>query len=301
MTNRSTRSIALLLTSLWVAVPACDVDAELERVAKLEAQSAADVVVEGNAAREAEAKGAALEVEIEPTHFDLEAVAGLVEDGEIESAAELEVIVNDAEGGYNHLDIDGDGKIDHVQVVEIKGPRVEDGPEVAELDVEGDVVFALRVVPSSTHSEKSAVVFATVSFARHPVNSEVEIRTRYTEVVHAPKVRVYTQVVPVKIDAGVLVGGTVFLTWLYAVDRPVYVGVYEIDEHGYWIPPGHVKHGHWKSKGHHHRESDAKVVIEVDFGHSSKHHGGHGFEHDGHHSKGGKGKGGKGKGKGKHK
>lgn len=242
-------STALLLASMWVGVVACDASAEAEAVpASVQAQGAADVVVakeaKGEAAVEAGlAAEAGAEVTIEPASFDLAAVSTVVKEGEIESAAELEVIVNDEARGYNRIDIDADGKIDHVQVVEVE---VEGE---AKADVEADVVLELRVIPSSKIEVEHAVTFATVSFVRHPVNPEVEIRASYTAVVHQPEVHVYTHVVPVRIDAGVIVGGSVFLSWVYAVERPVYVGVYVVDDHGHWIPPGHVKHGHWKATG----------------------------------------------------
>jgi hypothetical protein len=268
---------ALLLANLWVMVAACDVAAEAEPAASVEAQSAANVVVEREAEREAEAKaagpaGAGAEVEagaeaevavvIAPASFDLEAVASVVHEGEVESAAELEVLVNDEARGYNRIDIDADGKIDHIQVVEVKGPSVEieaDAEVEAEANVAADAVLELRAVPSSSASVEAAVTFATVSFVRRSASSEVEIRAGYTAVVHQPKVRVYTRVVPVKLEAGVLVGGSLFLTWLYAVDRPVYVGVYEVDARGRWIPPGHVKHGHWKATG----DASARGRVEV--------------------------------------
>jgi hypothetical protein len=322
MTHHARNSTALLLASMWALVAACDADAELEPTASLEAHGAASVVVEDDVtlAAETKAEGAAkaeVALQLEPASFDLEAVAVMVEEGELESAAELEVIINDAERGYNRIDIDADGEIDHVQVVEVEDAEVE-----AELAAE--VVFELRVVPSRSHSLEAGVTFATVSFARHPVNSEVEIRAGFTEVVHQPEVRVYTRVVPVRIEAGLLVGGSVFLSWLYAVERPVYVGVYEVDDRGHWIPPGHVKHGHWKATGHtstrggvhgHGKtkgKADGRLVVEVrrgttsggkiERGGSSKSHESHGRDEHGSggssKSKGGKGSSGKG-GKGK--
>ncbi len=231
-------SIVLSLTSLWLLGPACDSDAELQRAGTVAA-------AEQNAAFELESKVERViepvrDVEIEPAHFDLEAVAGLVGGAKLESAAALELALNDAAGGYSELDIDDDDEVDHVQVVEIKGPRVAAAPELeldAEDGLETDVVLELRAVPSSSHSVEAAVAFATLSFARHPVNSEVEIRTGFTTVVREPDVREYTRVVPVEIDSEVLVGGSAFLASLYAEERPAFVGAYEVDERGQWIPP----------------------------------------------------------------
>jgi hypothetical protein len=95
-------------------------------------------------------------------------------------------------------------------------------------------------------------------------------------------------VVPVRIEAGVVVGGPVLLAWVFAVDRSVYVGVYTVDDHGHWIPPGHLKHGHWKAQGHGHADT---VVIGVQGGGGAIHFSGasHG-KHRGKPGKGGKGK-----------
>lgn len=262
MKHHAKSSTALMLASMWALVAACDAEAELEPTASVEAQGAANVVVEDEELLTAEAKAegaakAGFEVELEPASFDLEAVAVVVEEGELESAAQLEVIINDAERGYNRIDIDADGTIDHVQVVEVKAAELELEAD-ADAELAAEAVLELRAVPSSSHSVDAGVTFATMTFARHPVNSEVELRAGFTAVVHQPEVRVYTRVVPVKIEAGLLVGGSVFLSWLYAVERPVYVGVYEVDGRGHWIPPGHVKHGHWKATGHASTRADAR-------------------------------------------
>lgn len=322
MKHHSRGTNALLMASMWVGVAACDSTAELDPKPTVEAQGAANVVVENEATLEAEAKAtgqAGLEVAIEPASFDLEAVTGVVKKGEIESAAELEVLVNDEAHGYNHLDIDADGKIDHVQVVEIEIDAD------AEVDADADVVLELRAIPSSNAKVEAGITFATVTFVRHPVDSEVEIRSSFTAVVRQPEAHVYTHVVPVTLDAGVVVSGSVFLSWVYAVERPAYVGVYVVDERGYWIPPGHVKHGHWKAQGHYDEvevhevhghgkaKGDGRIVVDIHggagihFGGSSKgsakastHHGGHssgGKSKSSSGKGGGKSKGGKGKGK----
>jgi len=314
MKHHAKRSTALLLASMWVGVAACDVATEVDPKASVEAHGAANVVVEHDVEAQAEAKGE-VEAELEAKSFDLEAVTKLVKKGDLESAAELEVIINDEARGYNRIDIDADGKVDHVQVVELEPEARVEG----NADAGAEVVLELRVIPSSKPEVEAAVTFATVTFVRHPVNSEVEIRASFTAVVQDPELHVYTHVIPVRIDTGVIVGGSVFLSWVYATERPVYVGVYVVDERGYWIPPGHLKHGHWKADGHHeevevhghghgHGHADGKVVVElhggagIQFGGSaktSKHHGGHSGGDKGK-SKGGdkgKSKGGKGKGK----
>lgn len=281
MKHQSSESTAVALTSLWLLVAGCDTKGEAIPAANAEAPTNVQAVASVEA-------DAAVEAKIDPKDFDLEAVASVVEEGKIESAAELEVIINDEERGINHIDIDADGKIDHVQVVEVE--------ESTEAD--GDVVLELRVVPSSSGSVDAAIVFATTSFTRHSSKSEVEIRTRYTAVVHHHHEHEYVYVVPVKLKAGVVVGGSVFLSWVFAVDRSVYVGVYTVDDHGHWIPPGHLKHGHWKAKGHGHGKGDSTLVIGVHGGGGTIHVSGASHGHKGH-GGGKRGKGGKGRGKGK--
>ena len=211
MKHHAKGSAALLLASMWVGVAACDVAAEIDPKASVGAHGAANVVVENDA--EAEVDASEVEALLEPKSFDLEGVAKLLKKGDLASAAELEVIANDEARGFNRIDIDADGKVDRVRVVE-----VEVEAEGA-ADDDAEVVFELRAIPSSKAEVEAAVTFATLTFVRHPVNSEVEISARFTEVVRGSEAHAHTSVVPVRIDPGVIVDGSVFLAWVYAEDR----------------------------------------------------------------------------------
>jgi len=227
-------TMTLAVVTMWVMVAACDSTAEAEPTSKRELGAAANVVIEYGATRKAETRGEgeADGTVIDSTSFELEAVTELVRAGELESAVELELAINDPKRGYNRIDTDADGTIDHVRVVEIEVER----------EAEPDVVLELRAVPSSTHAVETAVTFATMSFLRHPLRPEVGIETRYTAVVRQPDLLVFTRAVPVEIDAGVVVDGNVFLSWVFAAERPIHVADYVVDDRGRWIPPGHAKH-----------------------------------------------------------
>lgn len=204
---------ALSLASMWVCIAACDVAAEVDPKASVGAHSAASVVVEPDAEAQVDATNG-VDAFIEPRSFDLETVAKLVRKGDLESAAELEAIINDETRGHDRLDIDADGKVDRVQVVEVE---VEAEGDAADDDAEA--VFELRVIPSSKPEVEAGVTFATLTFVRHPVNSEVEITARFTAVVRGHEAHVYTYVVPVRIETGVIVDGNAFLAWVYATER----------------------------------------------------------------------------------
>ena len=85
-------------------------------------------------------------IEIAPEAFKLAEVTALVEAGTIETAEELELAVNDPEAGINRLDIDVDGQIDHVEVVEVRN--------------DARVDFQFKVIPSSRETVVHAVDLA---------------------------------------------------------------------------------------------------------------------------------------------
>ncbi len=372
--------------AVLLSLAGCDKGADGEA----EEQAAAEVAVEahGKTSREtnveADLEASAVvvadarvagDVAIKPADFKLDVVAEMLKEGTIESAAELEVRINDEEQGINHVDIDADGTIDHIQVIEVRGPSaaieldadaeaaVDVGVDVdvdAEVDVDADVegaveaaadaaaevdaavdaavgadaaivgdadiVFELRAIPSSSASAEAAVSFASAGFVAHEAKAELEIRTGFHAVVHQPEVRIITHRVPVSYEANVIVGGGAFFSWAYAPRRAVYVGTYEVDGEGRWIPPGHVKHGHWKATGEgppghhgHHGKAEARgeakakgssksgFEVKVKKGKKGKSgpfkggfgasaHGGASASAKGGSSKGGSGKGGSGKG-----
>lgn len=311
--------------AVLLSLAGCDkgADGDAEEQAEAEVAAKADGEASGEANVEADVEASALvvadariagDVTIKPADFKLDVVAEMLKEGTIESAAELEVRINDEEQGINHVDIDADGTIDHIQVIEVRGPSaaVELDADVqaavdvdvdvdveADVDVDAevegvveaaadaaadaaaevdaavdaavaadaaivggaDVVFELRAIPSSSASAEAAVSFASAGFVAHEAKAELEIRTGFHAVVHQPEVRIITHRVPVSYEANVIVSGGAFFRWAYAPKRAVYVGTYEVDGEGRWIPPGHVKHGHWKATGEGHPGHHGKAEV----------------------------------------
>src|SRR5262245_24536276 len=118
MKHHAQGSMALVLAGMWVGIAACDSAAAFDPKPSAGAQGAANVVVAVQTELELAAKVEAEGV-IDPASFDLEAVAALVKKGDLESAAALAAIIDD-QARFNHIDIDADGKIDHVQLVEVE-------------------------------------------------------------------------------------------------------------------------------------------------------------------------------------
>ena len=190
---------------------------------------------------------------IEPAAFDLESVSFLVKKGKVKDAPALEKQINNPKEKINNVDVDGDGKVDKIQVVEIRGEA-------------GVVVFELRAIPSSTKDKDAAIVIAIIDFTPDKVTQKLVVKAVYAPVVIGHDTIVYDYVVPIEVkgETVVVVDSSPFYGWLFTVSRPVYVGVfvYEVApppviviEGGCW-PPGHCKgHKHkkhkYKGKGKH--------------------------------------------------
>lgn len=223
-------------------LPACDaavtaqaqqapepVVAEANAVAVVDADAEVAVVADGKA----DAK-----IEIAADAFKLEEVTLLVKDGTIESAAELELAVNDPEADFNRVDIDLDGQIDHVQVVEVRN--------------DARVDFQFRAVPSSHASVEHSVELATASVVAVEARSEVAFSASFSAGVGfsaGASAETYSFVAPARFEASAVVVGMPLLAWAFVVDRPVYASIYVDAGSGRWVPPGHLKHGLWKATG----------------------------------------------------
>lgn len=271
------RALSSLFCSLLVAA-ACDSGAEAQvkadaaALAGANADVAAAAEAEGKATVKADAdKGdedegdgvaadiadraqaiaegsAAVEVQIKAEDLDLDAVVTLVKKNKIKDARQLEKTINDRKKKLVKIDIDDDKTLDFVQVVEVK-----EGAEVH---------FELRVVPSSKKDAEYAITVATIAIVPDKAESKVTVRATYTAVVEHHDVYVYEYAVPCTFDGDVVVvAGAPFFGWVFAVERPVYVGVYvhdewiavpgvvfvvDVDVHGGCWPPGHCKHGKFK-------------------------------------------------------
>ena len=228
---------------------ACDatVTAQADTKTEVAADQAAAVAVGGDAAvvtaGDAAVIGAAhaeAKVEIQADAFKLERVTALIQDGTIETAEELELAVNDPEAEINHIDIDVDGQVDHVEVVEVRG--------------DARVDFQLKVIPSSRATVTHAVELATASVVAARATSEVSFSASFSAGVSftggaSASASALSFVAPATFEASAVIVAQPLLAWVFVAERPVYTSVYIEEKSGRWIPPGHLKHGHWKATG----------------------------------------------------
>lgn len=207
---------------------------------------AGDIVAAADAKAEAAPTAVAtaeVKAEIKGADLDLESVTYLVKKGKVKNAAELEKKINNRKEKINDIDIDGDGKVDYIKIVEVKKD-------------DGVIVFELHAIPSSTKDESAAVVVAYVNFTPDKATGVLVVKATYAPVVVGHETIVYDYTVPIVVenDTVVVTGGVGFYGWLYA-PRPAYVGVVVwgppvvvVHHEGCW-PPGHCKHGKHKFKG----------------------------------------------------
>lgn len=275
-----------LPTALLFLLTACDAAVVAEAGSRAEAEAEAEVAVSAEAAVQGEIVAGAdvnadavAKVEIAPEAFKLVEVTALVQSGTIETAEELELAVNDPEAELNRLDIDADGQVDHVEVVEVRG--------------EERVDFQFKVIPSSRATVVHAVDLATASVVANRASSEVSFSANFSAGVHfsagaSVQAEMLSFVAPAQFEASAVVVAQPLLAWALVLDRPVYHSVHIEHGTGKWIPPGHLKHGHWKATGglppghahghgklHGHGHGHGHGHVEVG-GHGHGHGGGHG-------------------------
>lgn len=265
------RSASLLV--VLSIMPACDAalqakaqqDAEAQAAVAAEAQAkgpAASTTVVAKADASADVKTAVntnvsakadVNIKVEPAAFDLESVSFLVKKGKVKDAKALEKKINTPKEKLNNIDIDGDGKIDKIVIVEVKKD-------------DGTIIFELHAVPSKSKNKDEAIIVAYVNFVPDKTTNVLIVKATYAPIFIGYDTIVYDYNVPIVVtnDTIVVTGGVGFYGWLYTVHRPSYYGVFVYDfepaplfiidvsygyqEGGCW-PPGHCKHGKWKSNG----------------------------------------------------
>lgn len=257
----------LLSLSFLLALAGCDAAIIANQRAAAEAEAEADVAVKPEAggdavvaiavpAKDGDAKVVAdvdVKVELKPEALDLETVTYLIKKGKVKDANALEKKLNNPKEKLHSIDIDGDGKLDKIQIVEVK---------------EGDtIIFELHVFPSSKKDKDNFVVVGYVNFTADKTTNVLVVKATYAPVVVGYDTIVYDYNVPivVKNDVVVVTGGGGFYGWLYA-PRPVYVGVIVWDaptvvidvHHDDCWPPGHCKHHHKHHKHHHKHKGKGK-------------------------------------------
>lgn len=214
-------------------------------LAEVDAKTDADAKPDAKAAVKADIKAT-----LDPAAFDLESVSFLVKKGKVKDAKQLEAQINNPKEKINNVDIDGDGKVDKIQVVEIRD------------EATGSIVFELRAIPSSTKDKDAAVVVATINFVPDKVTKKMTVTCVFTPIVVGHDTIVFEYFVPIEVnnDVIVVVDSSPFYGWAFTVSRPAYYGVFVYDvsppsviviEGGCW-PPGHCKgwKGHkYKGKG----------------------------------------------------
>jgi len=255
----------ILSLSLLAALAGCDAAIIANQRAAAEAEAEADVAVKAEAGGEAvvgiepaadkgDAKVEAnvdVKVELKPDALDLETVTYLIKKGKVKDADALEKKINNPKEKLHNIDIDGDGKIDKIQIVEVK---------------QGDViVFELHAIPSKSKDKDAFVIVGYINFTADKTTNVLIVKATYAPIFIGYDTIVYDYTAPivVKNDVVVVTGGVGFYGWLYA-PRPAYVGVIVWDapsividvHHDDCWPPGHCKHHHkhkhkHKGKGKH--------------------------------------------------
>lgn len=148
------------------------------------------------------AAGATGEAQIKAADFDLAASAALIRDGKVKDGESFQKAINRPE--RTRIDLDKDGKRDHLQVIEHR-----DGPKRT---------LEVRAIPSSKRKQepdKVAVPVAMLEF--EPAGSDARVSARYVDSVIGAGGMTITFVVPVVV-------GT-FCHWVLIIERPIFVGV----------------------------------------------------------------------------
>jgi len=247
---------SLLVLSLLVFTGGCDSGAEASADAKVESPA------EGSPEASPEAsKGRALiKGEIQVDMLDLDTTVELIKSGKVKDAGSLEKRLNDPKKKLAQIDLDGDGTIDFVQVVEVRKGD--------------DITFELRVIPSTKKDPEYAVTVAAIVLTSDRSGGKIRVRATYTDVVEHHDVYVYEYTIKATWEGDVIiVDNAPFFGWVYG-SHEVYVGVYV---HEKWIAvPGVVivDIGH-HDRGKHHKFKHHKVKHHKSKGHK---HGGHGHK-----------------------
>lgn len=205
---------------------------------KLDTKAVADAAAKAQADADAEARAAAVavaqvtvpplktvaEVEaalgtkvvLKPADLDLKGVVELLAKGEIKTAAELELFLNAPGAAAHRVDFDADGKLDYLQVVEVR--------------LGGNVDFELRAVPSSKLDASLAVLVATLATVRAEAEGALKVVASYSAAVEGGAEFKFERdfKADFKADGVVLAdaGAGAFFGWALDVKRPAYVSAH---------------------------------------------------------------------------
>ncbi|MDC0723290.1 hypothetical protein [Nannocystis bainbridge] len=205
---------------------------------KLDTKAVADAAAKAQADADADARAAAVavaqvtiptlktvaEVEaalgtkivLKPADLDLKGVVELLAKGEIKTAAELELFLNAPGAAAHRVDFDADGKLDYLQVVEVR--------------LGGNVDFELRAVPSSKLDASLAVLVATLATVRAEAEGALKVVASYSAAVEGgAEFKLERDFkADFKADGVVLAdaGAGAFFGWALDVKRPAYVSAH---------------------------------------------------------------------------
>lgn len=155
-------------------------------------------------------------IALQAADLDLAGLVALVVAGKVTGAAELELLLNAPGGASHHIDLDGDGSLDYVQVVELR--------------VDGGVTFELRAVPSSKPAASLAVVVGSLTITRAQAEGQLRVAASYAAaVVGGADFRFERSFAATFAgDAVVLADAEAgaFLAWSLQAGRPVYASTH---------------------------------------------------------------------------
>lgn len=146
--------------------------------------------------------------------FDLETIMAMMREDKVQSAEELEKKINDG-SGINNVDVDGDGKVDYIQVKETRNGEA--------------LLMDFLAIPSSSQNEEASETVATVRFTKNTTTNDVQVEGGYPSHVRGYNNHHYSY----HHGHGLSMGQALFLTWLFMPSRPLFYRPYAM---GYYTP-----------------------------------------------------------------
>lgn len=134
--------------------------------------------------------------------FDLETVVALIKENKVKGAKELEAFIN-GDNGVNNVDVDKDGKIDYIRVVEGR---------------DGQTITLDMVASPSGGGEE--VTVANLRFNQSTSSDQMTVEGGYPTYVSGHDSHFYSYHAP---RSGISVGEAMFLMWLMSPGRGMYV------------------------------------------------------------------------------
>ena len=147
--------------------------------------------------------------------LDLEALAKWVVTGKIHSAAELELLLNAPGAASHRVDLDADGKLDYLQVVEVRTGAA--------------VALELRAIASSKLDASLAVLVGSIVTTRAEAEGKLRVTASYAAAVQGGADFEFSQAYAAEFRGDVVVPKVetgAFLAWAVEVGRPRYVSTH---------------------------------------------------------------------------